>query len=82
MLQRTPGVAGLGEGGAGLGERESGEGEGRGVPDEEVSRLVLVMEQRMGTGGGWQDQVINGARTTYLCYCFCTVQYSTVQYSV
>ncbi|GJP45147.1 hypothetical protein CLOM_g4560, partial [Closterium sp. NIES-68] len=27
------------------------------VTDEEVSRLVLLLEQRMGTGGGWQDQV-------------------------
>ncbi|CAI5462608.1 unnamed protein product [Closterium sp. Yama58-4] len=27
------------------------------VTDEEVSRLVLLQEQRMGTGGGWQDQV-------------------------
>lgn len=31
----------------------------RGEPDsnEEVSHKVLVLEQLMGTGGGWQDQV-------------------------
>eukprot|EP00897_Mesotaenium_endlicherianum_P009860 jgi/Mesen1/8902/ME000537S08301 len=27
------------------------------VSNEEVSQLVLLLEQRMGTGGGWQDQV-------------------------
>ncbi|CAN6466062.1 unnamed protein product [Victoria cruziana] len=25
--------------------------------NENVARLVLVLEQRMGTGGGWQDQI-------------------------
>ncbi|GAB2291121.1 hypothetical protein Dimus_025379 [Dionaea muscipula] len=27
------------------------------VSDENVARLVLVLEQLMGTGGGWQDQI-------------------------
>jgi galactokinase len=40
----------------------------RGEPDsnEEVSHKVLVLEQLMGTGGGWQDQVKSGSFASYV----------------
>ena len=63
LLMMRGGGEGGREGGGGQGASVGGEVSGTGaVSDEEVSRLVLLLEQKMATGGGWQDQV--GRRIT------------------